>query len=276
MNLQTCTRSYDNTSSLQNCLLYHCAYQYSWPVCTQPRPAGAGHAQICVWLRPGCPGFIQVLPTTVYDKERGYGFEPGTSATLVDHPGGKPGRHSSIVSSNAFFFSARLPEEGNYRVTVTLGDATEEATTTIKAELRRLMVEKIHTAPGKFETVSFIVNTRTPEIRAVGDIKEGEVRLKAPRETTQEAWAWDDLLTLEFNNTRPAVCALEITKVDVPTVFLLGDSTVCDQSREPYASWGQMLTRFFKPEVAVANHAESGETLPRLDRPAADWTRSSA
>jgi lysophospholipase L1-like esterase len=48
--------------------------------------------------------------------------------------------------------------------------------------------------------------------------------------------------------------------VDVPTVFLLGDSTVCDQSREPYASWGQMLTRFFKPGVAIANHGESGET----------------
>jgi lysophospholipase L1-like esterase len=51
-------------------------------------------------------------------------------------------------------------------------------------------------------------------------------------------------------------------KVDnIPTVFLLGDSTVCDQPREPYNSWGQMLTRFFKPGIAVANHAESGESL---------------
>ena len=48
--------------------------------------------------------------------------------------------------------------------------------------------------------------------------------------------------------------------VEVPTIFLLGDSTVCDQSREPFCSWGQMLTRFFKPEVAIANHGESGET----------------
>jgi lysophospholipase L1-like esterase len=35
---------------------------------------------------------------------------------------------------------------------------------------------------------------------------------------------------------------------------------VCDQSKEPYNSWGQMLPRWFKPVVAVANHAESGET----------------
>jgi lysophospholipase L1-like esterase len=47
----------------------------------------------------------------------------------------------------------------------------------------------------------------------------------------------------------------------VPTVFLLGDSTVCDQPAEPFNSWGQMLPRFFGPGVAVANHAESGESL---------------
>jgi len=77
---------------------------------------------------------------------------------------------------------------------------------------------------------------------------------------------WDNKLTLEFSPGaapgRPCVGALEITKADdVPTVFLAGDSTVTDQPREPGASWGQMLPRFFKPGVAVANHAESGETL---------------
>jgi len=47
----------------------------------------------------------------------------------------------------------------------------------------------------------------------------------------------------------------------VPTVFLCGDSTVTDQPREPYGSWGQMLPRWFGEGVAVANYAESGETL---------------
>jgi lysophospholipase L1-like esterase len=206
------------------------------------------------------PGYTQVLPDMEYNKDRGFGFEPGAAVAGVDRGGNDPLHSHFITGDKPFFFSVRVPEEGNYRVTATLGDPAGESTTTIKAELRRLMVEKVHTAAGKFETVNFIVNTRTPKIAAVGDIKAGEVRLKAPRETTQEAWGWDDLLTLEFNNTRPAVCALEITKVDVPTVFLLGDSTVCDQSREPFNSWGQMLTRFFKPEVAVANHGESGET----------------
>ncbi len=67
-------------------------------------------------------------------------------------------------------------------------------------------------------------------------------------------------LTLEFNGARPCVDSLEISPADVPTVYLLGDSTVCDQPEEPWNSWGQMLTRFFKPGVAVSNQAESGET----------------
>lgn len=44
-------------------------------------------------------------------------------------------------------------------------------------------------------------------------------------------------------------------------MFLVGDSTVTDQTVEPYGSWGQMLPRWFDDTVAVANHAESGETL---------------
>ena len=118
------------------------------------------------------------------------------------------------------------------------------------------MLEKVRHTKGKFATKSFIVNVRTP-LRSTGD---GEVKLK-DREKTSEQWAWDEKLTLEFNGARPAVDAIEIKRSDVPTIFLLGDSTVCDQPSEPYASWGQMITRFFGPGVAVANHAESGESL---------------
>ncbi len=209
------------------------------------------------------PGYTQVLPDMTYAKDRGFGFEPGAKLVSTGRIGAAdpdPLHAHGVASDQPFYFSAHLPEEGNYRVTVTLGDAQRESTTTIKAELRRLMVEKIHTAPGEFKTVTFIVNTRTPQIPAVGDIKAGVVKLKAPRESTLEAWDWDDLLTLEFNNARPALCALTITKVDVPTVFLIGDSTVCDQPREPFSSWGQSLPNFLTPDIAVANHGESGET----------------
>jgi lysophospholipase L1-like esterase len=211
------------------------------------------------------PGYTPVTPDMTYTKDRGFGFEPGAQVVSVDRSGtvgaGKDPLHAHFITSGKpFYFSAHVPEEGNYRVTVTLGDAGGESTTTIKAELRRLMVERIHTDAGQFATVAFIVNTRTPKIPEMDGIKAGVVRLKAPRESGLEAWGWDDLLTLEFNNARPAVCAIEITRVDVPTVFLIGDSTMCDQPREPFSSWGQMLPNFFQPDIAIANHAESGET----------------
>ena len=205
------------------------------------------------------PGYVRVTVDDAFHRERGFGFEPDAKLEAVDR-GGDPLRGDFITSASPFCFTARVAREGNYRVTVTLGDAAGETTTTIKAELRRLMVERISTRRGQFETVSFVVNTRTPRIAAREGIAAGEVRLKAPRETTQEAWAWDDALTLEFSNARPAVCAIVIEAVDVPTLFLIGDSTVCDQSKEPYNSWGQMLPRWFNSDVAIANHGESGET----------------
>jgi lysophospholipase L1-like esterase len=190
-------------------------------------------------------GWTQVAPTNVYSAEAGYGFEPG--ASLVTENRSVP----SLASTNPFYFSVKLPE-GNYLVTVTLDAGSE---TTLKAELRRLMLEQVKTAQGKPAIRSFIVNVRTANI--TGD---SHVHLKS-RELGSEMWAWDDKLTLEFNGAHPAVHALKIERVQVPTVFLMGDSTVCDQPAEPWNSWGQMLPRFFKPEIAIANHAESGETV---------------
>ena len=186
-------------------------------------------------------GFTKVSATTVYTNDLGYGFEK------PDQP----------VSESPYYFSVRVPEEGNYKVTITLGDSKSAGDTTVKAELRRLMLEKIQTAPGKFEKRTFIVNTRTPKIPG-----GGEVRLK-DREKTTEAWAWDDKLTLEFTGPHPAVRSVEIEKAPstIPTLYIAGDSTSTDQPREPFNSWGQMITRFFGPNIAIANNGESGESL---------------
>ena len=135
------------------------------------------------------------------------------------------------------------------------GDRQIATSNVVKAELRRLMLERVDTKAGEFVTRSFVVNVRTPKISTGGDVKLKD------RERTSEQWAWDEKLTLEFNGSRPAVSAITVEPVSVPTVFLLGDSTVSDQPGEPYASWGQMITRFFGDNVAIANHAESGESL---------------
>lgn len=188
-------------------------------------------------------------PKPTYSRERGHGFEPGSPRNAAGQPS---------------FFTVDLPAEGNYRVTATLGGPAA-SDTTIKAELRRLMLDAVRLPAGASQTRSFIVNVRTARIAAVPaatpPIDAGVVQLKEPRESKDEVWAWDQRLTLEINGASPALRSLVIEPVQVPTVFLLGDSTVADQSREPYSSWGQMLTALFKPTVAVANHAQSGETF---------------
>jgi len=152
-----------------------------------------------------------------------------------------------------FLFSAAVPE-GNYRVTVRLGGRV-----TVKAESRRLMLRDIVTKPGQYVTASFVVNVRNAQLAPPPANAPGgsAVRLKS-REAG--SYTWDDKLTLEFLGG-PRVASIDIEPVAVPTIFLAGDSTVTDQRAEPAASWGQMLPALFGPDVAVANHAESGETL---------------
>jgi lysophospholipase L1-like esterase len=201
------------------------------------------------------PGYKQVLAETIYSKSSGYGFEPGAAVDCMERSNRNALTGDLCTSSKPFYFSVAVPE-GNYRVTVTFGDAASETRTTVKAELRRLMLEEVQTVAGKFSTQTFTVNVRTPSIAGGGEVKIKD------REKTAEIWAWDEKLTLEFNNSRPSVNAIVVERVaTLPVIYLLGDSTVCDQPTEPYSSWGQMLTRFFRPEVVIANNAESGESL---------------
>lgn len=197
-------------------------------------------------------GYIRILPQTVYGKDQKYGFDFDSKVDAVDR-GGKNALTSDLVKSNTpFYFSVAVPE-GNYKITVTLGDSKAEALSTVKAESRRLMLENIKTKAGELVTKSFIVNIKDRNITG------GQTVGLKLRELTK--LDWDDKLTLEFDH-QTALSALEIRKVDDQvTVFLAGNSTVVNQEDEPWASWGQMITRFFKPGVAIANHAESGLTL---------------
>ena len=155
------------------------------------------------------------------------------------------------MPANPFYFSVKVPD-GNYRVKVVLG-GKKNSNTTVRAEGRRLMMDNITTKKAKdTETVEFVVNKRSPQID-----KDKRVKIK---DREKSYLAWDDKLTLEFNGTMPAVKNIHIERTDVPTIYLCGNSTVVDQNNEPWASWGQMITRWFGPEVAISNHAESGLT----------------
>ncbi len=161
--------------------------------------------------------------------------------------------------NSAQYFSVAVPD-GNYKVTVTLGSKKRKAETVVRAESRRLMVEGVSTRRGQFVDCSFIVNKRSPRFLMATDKgpREETVRLKDREKTYLN---WDDSLTLEFNGAAPAVRRICIEPdTTATTIFLCGNSTVVDQNAEPWASWGQMITRWFDNRVAISNHAESGLT----------------
>ena len=99
--------------------------------------------------------------------------------------------------------------------------------------------------------------------RLIRDAKGNVVNKVRLKEREVRYLHWDNLLTIEFNDSLPKVCAVEITpNKTATTIFLAGNSTVVDQDREPWASWGQMIPNFLVPsKVVVANYAESGEAL---------------
>lgn len=154
------------------------------------------------------------------------------------------------ADSKPFSYAVAVAD-GNYKVTVTLGSKKRVGQTVVRAESRRHYTDLITTKKGKFEEITFVVNKHQPKI-------EGDkvVKLK-PRELSYKNW--DDSLTLSFCGPAPAVERIRIESVkEVTAVFLCGNSTVVDQEDEPWASWGQMITRWFTPQVAIANYAESG------------------
>lgn len=176
-----------------------------------------------------------------YEATRGYGFEPAVP--------GEPGRR----------FSIKVPE-GNYRVTVRLGERKRATKTTIAAESRRLMLQDVSTPRGQFTERSFIVNVRTPILPPLPENASGGVAVRL-KPSEQDSPTWDDKLTLHFIGSAAGVASVSVAAAETPTLYLAGDSTVTDNRVSPAASWGQVLPRFFTDRIAVANHAESGESL---------------
>ena len=183
-------------------------------------------------------GYTKITPADRYSDEKGYGYD------LQASPDEK--------SNAPFFFSVNVPD-GNYHVTAVIGNRKKAGVTCVRGESRRLFAEEIHTKKKETKVYEFTINKRNVHISDKED-----VRIKARERSKLN---WDDKLTLEFNGSAPVLSELIIEKVDdVPTIFLCGNSTVVDQDNEPWASWGQMITRFFNDKLCFANYAESGES----------------
>ena len=184
---------------------------------------------------PVAAGYTPVLATTAYSASRGYGFADTTNLVSVDRGAPDALHRHFITSSKSFLFNVDVPN-GDYTVTVLMGDNAATSANTVKAQCGRVVLNKLTTVKGQFSSQTFTVNVA------------------------------DAQLNLQFAWTAPKVEAVEIDKAPAATtIFLAGDSTVCDQQpmSDPYISyggWGQMLTPYFKPGVAIANYAGSGRS----------------
>ncbi|MBG0851627.1 rhamnogalacturonan acetylesterase [Streptomyces spinoverrucosus] len=138
---------------------------------------------------------------------------------------------------------------GTYDVKVVLGGEAASSTS-ISGETRRALLPETVVAAGERVTRSFTVNVRTPEGEPTGaDGTPG--------------------LDLRLQGSAPALADIDVTPArHTRQIFLIGDSTVCDQPGAPYSGWGQQLPQFLRKGVSVANHADSGEsTVTYLQNP---------
>ena len=173
-----------------------------------------------------------------YDSAKGYGF--------ISLPGGQ---------ARAFSLHAT---PGDYRVSLTLG-GPKASRTLIWAEDRRLMAGPVDLKAGETRTLAFTVNVHdTSLVQQETDPDAPLVRLRG---SDAAGYNWDDQLTLTVSGETPALDSVTITPVTARRILLAGDSTVTDQVGGDYASWGQMLPLFLSPDLSVANHARSGETM---------------
>ena len=172
--------------------------------------------------------FFDLSKEIVYSKETGFGYDFNT----------KP---QSENNNNPAYFSVKV-DDGNYKVTFEIGSNDYEGDTTIRAESRRLLLHNINTQKGETKIYIFTVHKRSPQIS-----DGNRVRLK---ERELNYLNWDEKLTFEFNGKAPAVKSLKVEKDNkAVTLFLCGDSTVVDQEGEPWASWGQMIPRWFNENI---------------------------
>ncbi len=201
---------------------------------------------------PVAAGYTQVKANTKYSDSQGYGFESGTVSS-VDCLWDDDLTTDFLTAKGDMVFSVALPQ-GNYEVTFILGDGENESETTVWAENRKLMLDRVTLAGGVFSRQT--VSLRRMETRSM----DGSVTMSI-KDREKDYRTWDKKLTFVISGKAPAVAGIEIKRNDnVTTLWLCGNSTVVDQITAPWAGWGQMAPGFFKSSLAIANYAESGLT----------------
>lgn len=157
-------------------------------------------------------------------------------------------------------------EEGNYDVVFHFKPAeSRETPITLKSESRRLMLLNAPQDTNRDFEYTITVNTRTDNLENGGSV--------ALKDREVGTWTWNDALEIEVASEHCSLDYIEIRpNPEARTLYLIGDSTVADQTSEPWIGWGQVLPVFLQPGVAVSNHSASGfafssfKSMKRFDK----------
>jgi lysophospholipase L1-like esterase len=193
------------------------------------------------------------------------GGNPGGRAATGGVPGGGGGAADTVdtvpldasllsrcTGTNPITCTIPVAANGNYNVTVELGSSTAASTSRVQSELYRIVVPPVTLAAGTFSKQTFSVNVRTEvhdDYRAPGMV-----------------------LDILVDGSAPALHGLGFAAANVPTLYVVGDSTLCDWDPVVAAlvagplerGWAQEFSQYLKPGLAVANYADSGDTAGSL------------
>ncbi len=136
---------------------------------------------------------------------------------------------------------------GTYDVSFTLGGERAERAW-IRFEGRRVAAGEIVTRAG--ETTNVMVTVRVKGPVTSGEGPKGSLEARFP-ETLD--------LSVVSTGARPAD-PIVTPNESARTIWLCGDSTVADQEKEPWGSWGGCLPQWFDRGIAVVNYARSALT----------------
>ncbi|MCH9275200.1 rhamnogalacturonan acetylesterase [Bifidobacterium amazonense] len=208
---------------------------------------------------PAADHAVRVSDGDDYDAARGYGWIGERSRrndlmlSNAEIAGGFMPSDSPDASSSAppvaRGFAVHVPNDGNYRLSLTVDatrmDATVDDELVVYVQERRLVYRGPVPSDGRLPDVVANVGAFVPD--AIGTLVDHR------------------LLVVTVVARRPIVTSLDVRSANVPTIFLAGDSTVTDTTArlplrfgESHTGWGASLPAFLDAGVAVANHARSG------------------
>lgn len=183
----------------------------------------------------------------------GFRMVKGQKITLADRNGTADAPNNDFVAvTDAQYpirFAMSVENGGYYNVRVTLANSsqTEPATVSLFTERRHQLLTNAEIPAGGTLEYEFNVDVETYYWKALN----GQYK--------------DDTLSVEVAGENAAIASMEVTKTEGKTIWILSDSTGCDQPTNfPYfnlaslAGVGQGLTKYLPKDIAMSNQGDGG------------------